>query len=221
MLNKEELAEIEQKIEYTFENKSFLIRAFTHSSYSNEHVNCRDYERLEFLGDAAVEYFVSLNLLKTFPNAKEGVLSQKRASLVNAHTLAKIIVKLDLIKYLQVGACDIKSNVRDSQKVKCDVFEAIVGAILLDSKSTEKAEKFVLYNLEPYISKDIVDYKSKLLEYCAKTNRKAVFEIAKKDEYEPYFQVNLVIDDNVLAKGEGRNKKSAEKDASKNYLNSL
>jgi len=212
--------EIEKVIEYTFTDKSLLIEAFTHSSYANEHKNTADYEKLEFIGDATVEYIVSLSLVRIFPTAKEGVLSKKRASLVNANCLSKIIDNLDLIKYLNVGGTgDLESKIRDSEKVRCDVFEAIVGAILLDSgKNINVVGTFVLKQLSPYLNATVIDYKSKLLEVCAQKGEKAEFIIIEKDEYKPYFKVGLQINEIQVAIGVGRNKKQAEKKASEEYL---
>ena len=131
--NSKNLLEVENIIGYIFNDKNLLSRAFTHSSYANENKNSEDYERLEFLGDAILEYLVSLYLFETYPSKNEGSLSKMRANLVSAETLSAIIDDLGLINYVKVGSGNASENILKSEDVKCDIFEAIVGAIHLDS----------------------------------------------------------------------------------------
>ena len=88
--NNADLNVAEKIIGYQFSDKSLLARAFTHSSYANEHKQAYDYERIEFLGDAVLDYIVGLFLYERFPTKKEGELSKIRAQLVSAETLSII-----------------------------------------------------------------------------------------------------------------------------------
>ena len=210
------IPQAEKIIGYTFKNKSLLIRAFTHSSYSNEHKNFDDYERLEFLGDAALEFIISVYLYNYFPNMNEGELTKKRAGIVGESALSKVIEDLKLNKFLLVGAGNINDNITNSSSVKCDLFEAITGAILLDcNMDITCARKFVIEKLSPLIDIDIVDYKSKLLEKLAKKNVEYEFIVTS---LEFGFNAVLKIQGKPVSQGFGRTKKAAEKQASKNYL---
>lgn len=214
------IADIEKIIGYSFREKQYLIQAFTHSSYSNENKNFPDYERLEFLGDAALNFIITEYLYKYYPNMSEGELTKKRAGLVSETTLAEIIDKLSLNDYILAGAGNTKDQINHSNSVKCDLFESITGAILLDSNmDMEIVKKFVLNNLENKIADDVIDFKSKFLERCAQNKMNSEF-ITKSLNPEG-FETILYINGKESARGQGKNKKSAEKQASKNYMLSL
>jgi ribonuclease-3 len=209
---------VESKIGYTFNNKALLKQAFTHSSYTNEHRNFGSYERLEFIGDALLGYIIGVYLYNIYPNMDEGELSKKRAGLVNADTLAKVIDNLSIMEYLLVGSGASNDSLTDSVRVKCNIFESIIGAILLDSEmDITIAKKFILANLENKVNIVGIDYKSKILEDCAKKNKKAEFILLSDGNNEPYFKIALLIDGKQVCEGEGKSKKIAEKQASKIY----
>ena len=170
LTHKTDIAAIEKIIGYCFSDKTLLLTAFTHSSFANENKQAEDYERLEYLGDAILDFTVALRLFKLFPSAKEGVLTKKRAALVSVETLSEIIDEYDLIKYMRVGVGSVASAVEHSVNVKCDLFEAITGAVYLDcGNDISVVEKFIWDKLEKYIDRPTVDYKSKTIEFCAKT----------------------------------------------------
>ena len=138
-----DIVEIEHIIGYTFRNKELLLRAFTHSSYANEHRNVTSYERLEFLGDAALGYITALDLYQTYPSYKEGQLSKIRAGTVDRNTIAGVVDEMDIVKFIKTGSGNAQDNIRTSVKAKCDLFEAIVGAIaLVSSNFIRKIKKF-------------------------------------------------------------------------------
>lgn len=112
---------------------SLLDEALTHRSFSNENPGSKDYERLEFLGDAVISLFVAAELIKKYPEASEGELTVFRANLVNQKSLAEIAKKLNLDKLIKVGKGSQIQNDNESTAVLCDVLESITGAYYLES----------------------------------------------------------------------------------------
>ncbi|MGN1042900.1 MAG: ribonuclease III [Christensenellales bacterium] len=215
-------AEAEQKIGYSFKNKELLLRAFTHSSYTNEHKNVLNYERLEFLGDAVLGYVVGLYLYETFPDFSEGKLSKMRASVVDRTTIASVVTEMDIMKYVRVGAGSAQGDIKNSKKANCDIFEAIIGAIVIDNNDDlTEAKNFILRNLENKITPDNDDdYKTMVWELCAKRGDNAQIVTLKEglDGLQKTFSVGLSINGRIVSEGEGHNKALAAKDACKKFL---
>ena len=124
---------LEREIDYSFKDKKLLNKAITHSSISKSN----NYEKLEFLGDSIINFYTSDWLYTNFKNDSEENLSVKRAQLVNKKFLALVSKQLKLFKYLKI----IK-NIEISERIHCDIFESLVGAIYLDS-SYEKVSLFL------------------------------------------------------------------------------
>lgn len=161
-LNKTDINSIQLCIGYEFKNSDLLAAAFTHSSYVNEHSAVGN-ERIEFLGDCALNFLVGERLFMQDRTASEGKLSARRAALVSRTPLARIVDSLGLLKFLQVGAGVDKS--RFSDKARSDLFEAILGAVYLDGGLTSCGK--VLDKIFYGAVKPVVDYKSALQIYCA------------------------------------------------------
>lgn len=214
-------SKIEKIIGYKFKNKQLLQTAFVHSSYANEHkVECN--ERLEYLGDAVLEFVVTDKLYKTF-NLKEGLLTKYRASLVNEGTLAFVIEELQLDAFLLKGKGE-KRNFIDSKAIKCDLYEAIVGAIYLDGSIVE-AQNFIYSTLETFLN-DLQtqglknDSKSALQEMLV--NQKIIYSTTKHGEsHNPHYKSTVIVNGQNMGFGEGTNKKSAEQVAAKNTIDML
>ena len=214
MLN---FAEIEDKINYTFKNKSLLETALTHTSYSNEN-GVESYERLEFLGDSILGFITAENLFSLHPDYSEGELTKLRASLVCEASLAKIFSSLKLSQYLRLGVGEIKNNGRDKETILCDSFESILAAVYIDS-DYETAKKWLNSIMPPkkYDEFEQRDWKSILYENYPN----AVIEYQVQDfgnERSERFAVKILIDGKVKAEGKGTTKKSAIQNASKNAL---
>lgn len=210
------LSDAERIIGYSFKDKSLLVAAFTHSSYANEHKNVSDYQRLEFLGDAVLGYIVGARLFSYYPSANEGELSKRRAFMVSAEILSKVIDKYDLIKYLRVGSGQVSDEVKCSENVKCDLFEAIVGAIVLDCKGDfTYAKEFIWKGLELFLDFNNIDYKSKTLEYCAKQHLPCKIETEKSlsENKKIIFISKLFVSEKVATEGTGKSKHTAEREA--------
>jgi ribonuclease-3 len=119
---------LQRTLGYTFSDPTLLVLALAHRS-----VGSRNNERLEFLGDSIVNHIIAEALYKQFPDAREGELSRMRASLVKGETLAAIARELELGQYLSLGSGEKKSGGHRRGSILADAFEAVAGAILLDS----------------------------------------------------------------------------------------
>lgn len=198
-------------IEYI--DNELLDEALTHTSYSNEHKGTKNYERLEFLGDAVLELITSEYFYKN-TDYKEGVMTKKRASFVCEQALSHYAKEMDIPKYIKVGHGQI-DNINDT--IIADVFEAILGAIYL-SNNYEAAKNYINQIIVPYIEKDFVffgDYKTLLQEYV-QTDRKSLEYILVKEYGEAHnktFEVEVKIDGIVYGRGVGKSKKEAEQHA--------
>ena len=146
------MSKLEKIINYKFSNIQLLKKALTHSSIDN----INSYERLEFLGDTIFNNIISDYLFRKFPSDSESDLSKKRMQLVNKKYISKISKSLNLYKYLR-----IEKNNAISNRIHCDIYESIIGAIYSDSKNTQIIKKIVKKTLiDKFIKfEDIVDYK--------------------------------------------------------------
>lgn len=212
---------IEKIIGYTFKNKELLKTAFTHSSFANEN-KVESNERLEFLGDSVLQYVVTYKLYSDY-SLKEGDLSKFRQKLVSENPLAFVIEELGIAPFLLKGKGEAKSKI-DSKAMKADLFEAIVGAICLDS-NLDEAKKFVLTCLKSVFkqydsSRDFVDAKTKLQETMV--GARIIYNTTKHDlsgcfEYKSVVLINKI----PCGSGSGHNKKTAEQMAAREALSKI
>jgi ribonuclease-3 len=213
--------EIEKIIGYKFKNKKYLQTAFIHSSYSNEH-RIESNEKLEFLGDAIIEFIVTEILYLQF-KGKEGDMSKIRSMIVSEKPLAEAVDKLGLAKHLVKGVGESK-NKSESKAVKCDLFEAICGAIYLDSgidsvrKFFELAVGDIILNLK--VNGYVDDPKTKLQEILKQA--KIVYSTTKTGEdHKPTYKTVVFVNGVKMGMGTGSNKKSAEEGAASVAINNL
>ncbi len=224
---------VQEILGYKFNNPTLLETAFTHASYANENFT-ESYQRLEFLGDAVLNYVIARLLFKKFPDEKEGFLSKTRARIVAKDTLSRAISQSGLINYLLVGLGETKKDVTESDAVKCDLFESIVGAISRDSKGLKDVSDFICRLLSPFIKEALCaegrkDYKSELLEKIAIENKhqekkkKVVFKQIGKvgKDHQPMFSVFVTIDGREYGLGVAGSIKRAEQNAAKETLEIL
>ncbi len=212
----------------SFNNLDLLIEALTHRSYLNEH---RDYtgahnERLEFLGDAVLELAATDFLFKKFPAKPEGELTAYRAALVNTVSLAESAQALGINDYLLLSKGESKDTGRARDVILADVFEAIIGAIYLDS-GYEAAEAFIAKNLYTKIDDVIAkrsyqDAKSRFQELAQEKrgvtpNYETLSEVGP--DHNKRFTVGVFIGASEIARGEGASKQEAEQSAAQNALN--
>lgn len=227
-----ELEELEGKIGYRFQDMSILNLALTHSSYANEDAGTKkkkSNERLEFLGDAVMELIVSDFLYHHRVNLREGMMTKLRSRLVCEPSFAYVARKLNLGNYLLMGKGEEISGGRDRNSVLADAFEALCGAIYIDSDfdtvNRVLNEEFSDYFIEEAKSNfTFVDYKTKLQEHCQKKSTarlkyKLVDE--KGPDHDKTFYMEVSHRGKSLGKGKGRNKKTAEQNAAKRALINL
>ena len=224
----ENCSEIERKIKYIFKDKDLLYLAFVHRSFVNENkkVISIHNERLEFLGDAVLNLVVTEYLYKKFPQANEGILSFYRSQIVDSSSCAQYVQKLEIKDFVLLGKGE-QAEERGRATILADLFEAVVGAIYLDS-GIEEARDFILGNFEKDISvflqKPSRNYKAELQSFCQKKHGvQPVYEIILESgpEHLKTFVVEAKVNNISLAKGQGSSKKEAEQDAAKNALENL
>ena len=212
---------LEQNIGYTFNDKALLKQALTHSSVTADiHKN---YERLEFLGDRILGVTVADILCRTFTNEPEGSLAQRFVVLVCKETVAEVVRQLGILPYI-VAAND---DVRQKDNVLCDIGEALIAAIYLDSGDLKIAQNFVREHWMPLIDKKSQpkkDYKTLLQERAAILKLSApTYEVLDKTgpEHEPLFVVKAFLDETYFAIGRGSSKKHAEQEAAAELLKKI
>lgn len=199
------------------------MQALTHSSFSNEQkINrYKNYERLEFLGDAVLELLSSRFFFETYPEMSEGQMTRMRSSMVCEPALAFCARDLSLGKYILLGKGEEATGGRGRDSIISDVMEAVIGAIYLDG-GIEEADKFVKkYILSDLENKQLFyDSKTILQERVQKTGRTIVYELVSETgpDHDKTFTVEAIIDGRTAGKGQGRNKKTAEQQAAYQVL---
>ena len=215
------IKELEKIIKYNFRNLSLLEKALTHKSFSNTINN----EKLEFLGDRVLGLVISEKLLEKFPSEKEGIIDKKFANLVNKKTCSLIAKKINLKKYIQLGASHKKLE-RSADKISSDCLEAIVGAIYLDG-GLKSVEKFIFIFWEEFLLKStftLIDSKTKLQEFSLKKFKelpKYVFFKKTGPQHRPLFKTEVQIPHSKKIIGIGSSKKNAQQNAAAKLLKIL
>ena len=218
------IQQLQQVIHYQFHNITFLEVALTHSSYANEmHHQVRYNERQEFLGDAVLSIIVSDYLFNNY-TVPEGDLTKLRAALVCERSLDVMANKIGLGDYLRLGHGEEMTGGRTRPSIIADAFEALIAAIYLDS-GIESAREFVLpfviEMLEHEDSLSFKDYKTILQEIIQQNpEEKLVYKLVgeKGPDHDKRFVVEVLLNSNVIGKGQGRSKKTAEQMAAKEAL---
>ena len=137
----------------TFTDSKHLEAALSHPSYRNEHPSLRldDFDRMEFFGDAILNYVICCELVETFPDANEGVLSQFRSTLVSRKILSRIAREIKLKKYLQLGHGLTHEKGNEQHKILADALEALIAAIYED-QGLARATEFIVKYFRPYLN---------------------------------------------------------------------
>ena len=210
---------LENIIDYSFDSKELLKKSLTHKSFDEEINN----EKLEFLGDRVLGLIISKNLLKRYPNEKERIIDKKYANLVNKKTCALISEKINLKKFMILGAT-YKIKDQKYEKITGDCLEALIGAIFTDG-GLKNAEKFILNFWDYYLklsNNTIIDSKTKLQEYSLKKFKKLPTYVLLKTSgphHKPLFKVKVKIPDTKKEiTGTGLSKKQAQQDAAQKML---
>ena len=214
---------LEKKINYIFHNKEYLNQAFTHKSLNTE--PRKNYERLEFLGDAVIDIIVSRELMRDFPEGDEGLLTQRRAALVQKPYLASIGHLLDLMDYLMIEKSVNLEIEKIAEKQQANLFEALIGAIYLDG-GIEPCRKLILETVWTYRYEawKTTNYKGKLIEFCHSKNIENPLFLVKDitgPDHQRTFEIQVKIGLKKYSSGMGTNKKTAEQVAAKLALEEM
>lgn len=198
-----------EKYGIKIKNQELLLTALTHSSYSNEH-KVKNYERLEFLGDAVLQILISDYLYKNY-NESEGQMSKTRASYVCESACAKYAEAIGFKPYIRVGHGQL-NNINDT--IVADIFESIMGCIYLD-QGLDSAKKLFDQVVIPCIKNHNIffgDYKSKLQELVQTTKESLEYRLINETgpAHDKVFEVEVIIGDIVYGRGKGKSKKEAE-----------
>lgn len=219
------MQELFKKINIRPKDLSLYETAFSHSSYANEHRKKKDYERLEFLGDAVVDLVVADYLFQN-ENETEGEMTKVRSSYVCENALYEYSTDLGLNQYIKVGHGEEKYGGKYKKAIVADIFEALVGAIYIDL-GYATARRVVMNIIVPYIKdptkKFFKDYKSALQEYVQTEQKLLNYNLIKEvgPAHDKEFTVELVVDGLTLGVGIGGSKKEAEQEAAKEALSKL
>lgn len=218
------------RIGYRFRNQQLLLEALTHSSYARESsAHLRDNEQLEFLGDAILNFLVSVRLADGFPECEEGKLSRARASLVAAPHLANVAAQLSLGQYLRLGRGEEKTGGRAKGALLSNALEALVAALYRDGglgAAQQFVDRFVVPPDLAACADDLfsVDYKSALQEYLqAERLAPGEYRVVEETgpEHQKTFTVEVIAGENLVARGQGGSKKAAEQRAARLALERL
>jgi len=215
------LKELENLLKYNFKNIRLLESALTHKSFNTNKNN----EKLEFLGDRVLGLIIAKILLDKYPDEKEGIIDKKFANLVNKRTCVNIAKKLNLRKFLYLGASH-KNLERSADKIVADCLEAIVGAVYLDG-GLKQSEKFILNLWKKFILDSVItliDPKTKLQEYSLKKYKKLPkYTFFKKTgpQHKPIFKTEVEIPLSKKIIGEGTSKKNAQQNAAAKLIKIL
>ncbi len=218
------LEELEEKIGYCFCDKSLLRQALTHSSFSNEQkINkWKNYERIEYLGDAVLELISSDYFYHTYPEETEGNLTKMRASAVCEQALAITARELQLGGYMVFGKGEEQNGGRERESIIADAVEAIIGAIYLDG-GLEQAKKFIHgFVLNDLDNKRLFyDAKSILQERIQEAKLgELTYELIREEgpEHEKNFVMEARLNGQPIGTGQGKSKKTAQQHAAYDAL---
>lgn len=227
---KKRIDELERIIETPVDNPFIYVQALRHRStlVENDYGPTDSYERLEFLGDAVLDLIVTEIIFDLFPEKNEGFLTKLRAKLVKGDTLAMFARQLQLNKLMLLADQVQGQGIENSKSILADVFEALIGALYLDS-GYKPVSQFVRRIIDRYIDFDTIitaldNYKSLLLEF-AQARQMAIPTYSLVSERGPghdkTFEIEVYVDKKPLAKGIGKSKKEAEQNAARKALEKL
>lgn len=211
-----------------YKNKDLISRAFIHSSYVNEHKNqTRDNERLEFMGDAVLQLWISDRLFNLASELNEGEMTTYRASLVCEEALAQYGKEVGLNEFLMLGIGEEKTGGRTRESIVADMFEAFLGAVYQDTGMQSIdiiLSEVINFTSVAEIKPAITDYKTRLQEYIQSDVRKTVrYEVVNISgpSNKPMFEIVVKLDDIILGRGKGQSKKKAEQQAAMNAFEKM
>lgn len=221
--------DLAERLKLPFADSMLLGRALTHRSYLNEHPEAiEDNERLEFLGDAVLDFVVGAWLYNHFPEMPEGDLTRMRSALVHTEQLAEFARQINLGQAMRLGRGEVSAGGRERSALLCDTFEAVIGAIYLNA-GVKEVVRFISPLLEEASDYILVmhkneDPKSKFQEWAQAQGYPApqyVTRNASGPDHAKVFEVDVVINGQVHGTGTGHSKQVAAKAAAQAALGNL
>ena len=218
------IKKIQEEIHVNFKNEALLETALTHTSYANEH-NIESNEKLEFLGDAILEFVISNYLFENYKNLSEGEMTKVRAGVVCEESLHKVALKHNFSDFLNLGRSERAMHGGKRPAVLADSVEAVIAAIYLDL-GLEEAKNFIINNLKEAVevaSQNVgkKDYKTVFQEKLQVNGDVSIKYTTIKEEgpdHDKKFTVELTVNGKVISQGVGTSKKTAEMQAAKKAL---
>ena len=209
---------LEKTLGYKFKNEKLIIEALTHKSHKQPYDN----ERLEFLGDAVLDLIVGKYLFNKFPNSDEGKLSKIRASLVNEDSFDKLARSINLGEYIYLSNAEENNGGREKSSLLSNAFEAIIGAIYLESglKKAQETAILIIEKNHKEISLDSLfrDFKTTLQELTqARFGQIPDYKVmaSRGPDHKKEFEVAVIIEEKEYARAIGKSKKIAQQEAAK------
>lgn len=226
------LEKLEERLGYRFRNRDLLLNALLHRSYVHENPNVHlpDNERLEFLGDAALDLVISRLLIERFPHYEEGKLSRLRAGIVNEKQLAQLAEELGIGAALYLGKGEDHSGGRRKPSVLANAYEAVVAAIYLDAGMEHLIDVVEAHfsrlfvedeNLPQALDKDYKTHLQELVQGRDRTVPHYRVEAEEGPDHNKRFRVSVWLKDRLLALGSGPTKKAAQQMAAGRALRLL
>lgn len=220
------LDRLQQALGHRFSNPALFRQALVHRSYTAEHPEESHNERLEFLGDTVLELVVTERLFNDYPGMSEGEMAKVRAALVNEATLAETAAGIEIGEYLVLGRGEEMTGGREKDSLLSDTFEALLGAIYLDSDYA--TARTVILRL---LADDIAlraelpggrDYKTRLQEALARFGARPLYQVtAEGPDHDRTFQAVVLVKGGEAGRGSGPSKKAAEQIAARHALAEL
>jgi ribonuclease-3 len=226
------LDELEERLSYCFRDRDLLLNALLHRSFVNENPNLQlsDNERLEFLGDAALDLAISHLLIQRFPHYDEGQLSRLRAGIVNEKQLALLAAELQLGQAIHLGKGEELSGGRQKPSILANGYEAVLAAVYLDGGLAAFIEMVELHfarffsedeDLPQALDKDYKTRLQEILQSLEKVVPQYRIEAEEGPDHDKRFRVSVWLKDRLLAFGSGSTKKSAQQQAAGRALRLL
>lgn len=225
-----DISTIEKTLDLAFNDNRLLQRALTHRSYLNENRGYLfgDNERLEFLGDAVLDFVIGEYLFHRFPDQDEGTLTSLRAALVRTEALASFAMQIDLGVFILLGRGEEESGGRERLAVLCGAFEALIGALYLD-QGLAKTSEFIMPIFEPALERILEDelYKDakSVLQELSQAHLGCTPRYHTVDTYGPdhdkEFVLAVVINGVTYGRGQGRSKQIAAQAAATEAMENL
>ena len=218
--------EFAQRLGLEFDDWLLLSRALTHRSYLNEHSEAlEDNERLELLGDAVLDFIVGAWLYNRCPEMPEGDLTRLRSALVYTEQLAQFARRICLQKAMRLGRGEAAAGGRDRSALLCDTFEALIGALYLDS-GIDAVRKFIIPLLDEAADEALINHRTEdpksLFQEWAQaqgySTPQYVTRSATGPDHSKLFEVDVTTNGQVYGSGEGHSKQIAAKSAAQDAL---